>query len=107
MTATARAPGSTRLSDQELAALAKAVGHPARVRILRLLSARKTCMTRELAPKLGLAASTVSEHLRILREAGLIQTQTPDGRLCYCVDDKGLQSLLAGVQDLGDGGGCA
>lgn len=91
----------TATTDEELAALAKAVGHPARVRILRLLGARTTCMTRELAPELGLAASTVSEHLRILREAGLINTQTADGRPCYCLNEKGLQSLLAGVQDLG------
>jgi DNA-binding transcriptional ArsR family regulator len=102
VTATIKAPspGSSRPGDDELAALAKAVGHPARVRILRLLSTRSTCMTRELAPELGLAASTVSEHLRILREAGLIQTQTSDGRPCYCLNHKGLQSLLAGVQDL-------
>jgi ArsR family transcriptional regulator len=102
MAATTKASsrGAIRRGDEELAAMAKALGHPARVRILRLLSARSTCVTRELAPELGLAASTVSEHLRILREAGLIQTQTPDGRPCYCLNDDGLQALVAGVQDL-------
>lgn len=88
------------VSDEQLAALAKAVGHPARVRILRMLSARTTCVTGELAPELGLAASTVSEHLRILREAGLIQTQSSDGRPCYCINEDGLQSLVAGVRRL-------
>jgi DNA-binding transcriptional ArsR family regulator len=102
MTATTKAGPS----DEALAAVAKALGHPARVRILRLLGARTTCMTGELAPELGLAASTVSEHLRILREAGLIKTQTPDGRPCYCLDEQGLQSLLAGVQDLSSDAPC-
>jgi ArsR family transcriptional regulator, arsenate/arsenite/antimonite-responsive transcriptional repressor len=88
------------VSDERLAALAKALGHPARVRILRLLSVRDTCVTRELAPELELAASTVSEHLRILREAGLIETRSADGRPCYCLRDEGIRTLVAGVQGL-------
>jgi ArsR family transcriptional regulator len=88
------------ISDARLAALAKALGHPARVRILRLLGTRASCVTGELAPELGLAASTVSEHLRILREAGLIETETADGRPCYCLSDDGLQSLIAGAHGL-------
>jgi len=91
---------ASRVSDERLAALAKALGHPARVRILRLLSDRDTCVTRELAPELELAASTVSEHLRILREAGLVQTRTADGRPCYCLKDDGIRTLVAGVQGL-------
>jgi ArsR family transcriptional regulator len=87
-------------SDDRLAALAKALGHPARVHILRLLNIRATCVTGELAPELGLAASTVSEHLRILREAGLIQTQSADGRPCYCLNEEGLQSLITGIYSL-------
>jgi ArsR family transcriptional regulator len=88
------------VDEERLAVLAKALGHPARVRILRLLGARATCVTGELAPELGLAASTVSEHLRILREAGLIETESADGRPCYCLSDDGLQSLVAGVGSL-------
>jgi ArsR family transcriptional regulator, arsenate/arsenite/antimonite-responsive transcriptional repressor len=86
--------------DDRLAALAKALGHPARVRIVRLLSVRATCVTGELAPELGLAASTVSEHLRILRDAGIIQTQSADGRPCYCINEDGLSSLIAGLETL-------
>jgi ArsR family transcriptional regulator, arsenate/arsenite/antimonite-responsive transcriptional repressor len=86
--------------DDRLAGLAKALGHPARVRIVRLLSVRATCVTSELAPELGLAASTVSEHLRILREAGLIQTQSAEGRPCYCLNEDGLNSLIAGLRTL-------
>jgi ArsR family transcriptional regulator, arsenate/arsenite/antimonite-responsive transcriptional repressor len=95
------APIPLAISEDRLAALAKALGHPARVRILRLLGVRATCVTGELAPELGLAASTVSEHLRILRQAGLIETESADGRRCYCLSDDGLRSLIAGVSDLG------
>jgi ArsR family transcriptional regulator len=94
------APTRPTISEERLAAVAKALGHPARVRILRLLGARSSCVTGELAPELGLAASTVSEHLRILREAGVIETETADGRPCYCLSEDGLQSLIAGVHGL-------
>jgi ArsR family transcriptional regulator, arsenate/arsenite/antimonite-responsive transcriptional repressor len=96
------APIPLTISEDRLAALAKALGHPARVRILRLLGARSSCVTGELAPELGLAASTVSEHLRILREAGLIETESADGRPCYCLSEEGLRSLVAGVSALID-----
>jgi ArsR family transcriptional regulator, arsenate/arsenite/antimonite-responsive transcriptional repressor len=96
------APIPLTISEDRLAALAKALGHPARVRILRLLGARSSCVTGELAPELGLAASTVSEHLRILREAGLIETESADGRPCYCLSEDGLRSLVAGVSALID-----
>jgi ArsR family transcriptional regulator len=93
-------PTPVTISDDRLAALAKALGHPARVRILRLLGERASCVTGELAPELGLAPSTVSEHLRILREAGLIETESADGRPCYCLSGDGLQSLIAGATAL-------
>jgi ArsR family transcriptional regulator len=88
------------IPDDRLAALAKALGHPARVRILRILGERATCVTGELAPELGLAASTVSEHLRILRDAGLINTQSADGRPCYCLGKDGVRALISGVDAL-------
>jgi ArsR family transcriptional regulator, arsenate/arsenite/antimonite-responsive transcriptional repressor len=86
--------------DDTLAALAKALGHPARVRILRLLAEREACITRDVVEELPLAQSTVSEHLRILREAGLVQTSGADGRGAYCVAPGGLALLKAGVADL-------
>jgi DNA-binding transcriptional ArsR family regulator len=88
------------VAEDRLAALAKALGHPARVRIVRLLGERGTCVTGELAPELGLAALTASEHLRILREAGLIATESADGRPRYCLREDGLRSLSAGVDGL-------
>jgi ArsR family transcriptional regulator len=91
---------ATELSDGQLAALAKALGHPARVRIVRLLGQRASCVTGELAGELGLAPSTVSEHLRILREAGLLNTETADGRPCYCLRSDGLCSLTRAIDHL-------
>jgi ArsR family transcriptional regulator, arsenate/arsenite/antimonite-responsive transcriptional repressor len=86
--------------DATLAQLAKALGHPARIRILRLLAARETCITGDVVAELPLAQSTVSEHLRILRDAGLVQS-TPDGtRTAYCLSSAGLAMLKRGVAEL-------
>lgn len=86
----AGAPSDT---DEELASLAWAVAHPARVRILRLLIARQGCVCGELVESMTLAQSTVSQHLKILKEAGLIRGQIDGPRVCYCVDPAGLQRL--------------
>lgn len=69
-----------------LAALTRALGHPARVHILRVLLAKKECIAGELAEDLPLAASTVSQHLKILKDAGLIKGEVDGPRRCYCVD---------------------
>jgi len=86
--------------DERLAMLAKALGHPTRVRILRLLAERDTCVTGELAAQLPFAQSTVSEHLRILREAGLIRTEDAHGRPCNCVNADALAALKNAVASL-------
>lgn len=80
-------------SIQELADLAKAVGHPARVQILRLLLERDTCVAGEIVEQLPLAQSTVSQHLKVLREAGLITGCEDGSRICYCVDPKAIARL--------------
>jgi ArsR family transcriptional regulator, arsenate/arsenite/antimonite-responsive transcriptional repressor len=86
--------------DTTLAQLAKALGHPARIRILRLLAARRTCITGDVVAELPLAQSTVSEHLRILREAGLVRSTQDGTRSTYCVSATGLAALKRGVADL-------
>lgn len=83
--------------DDTLALMAKALAHPARVRIIRVLDERTTCVTGDVVLELGLAQSTVSEHLRILREAGLIQGEIEGPRTRYCVNAAGLAALKAGV----------
>lgn len=82
-------------ADQELAALAKALGHPARVQILRLLSARDSCVCGEIVDELPLAQSTVSQHLKILKEAGLIRGEIDGPRVCYCIEPRALRRLKA------------
>lgn len=83
--------------DDRLAELSKALGHPARVRIVRLLQDGQACITGDLVGQLGLAQSTVSEHLRILRDAGLIHGEIEGPRTRYCIDATGLATLHAGV----------
>ncbi len=88
------------LDDAEIAVLAKALGHPMRVRILRLLSERDSCITGDLVAELPVAQSTVSEHLRILREAGLIQGQIEGPRISYCINRSRLEALNLGIGEL-------
>ncbi|HMO31812.1 MAG TPA: metalloregulator ArsR/SmtB family transcription factor [Lacibacter sp.] len=75
-----------RLKDQQLARYAKALGHPARVAILRLLLQKQSCVCGDLVEELPLSQSTVSQHLKELKEAGLIQGEIEGPRVCYCID---------------------
>ena len=86
--------------DAELATLAKALAHPARVRIVRLLAGRDTCVCGEIVEALDLAQSTVSQHLKVMREAGLIRGRVEGPRVCYCLDPRGLRRLRALVVSL-------
>ena len=87
-------------ADSELARLAKALGHPLRVQIVRLLAKRTTCVCGELVNELPVAQSTVSQHLKILKEAGVIQGTIDGPRVCYCLAAGSLQRLKALVNSL-------
>jgi ArsR family transcriptional regulator len=78
-------PADDPATDALLAALAKAIAHPTRVRILRLLARKEARMCSHIVDELPLAQSTVSEHLRILREAGLVQANENGPRVGYCI----------------------
>ena len=91
---------SATTDDETLAAMAKALGHPTRIQILRLLAARDTCVTGDLVDELPFAQSTVSEHLRVLRQAGLVQGEIDGPRTRYCVDPAGLMVLKDAVASL-------
>jgi ArsR family transcriptional regulator, arsenate/arsenite/antimonite-responsive transcriptional repressor len=80
-------------ADEELATLAKAVGHPARVQILRLLARRDTCICGDIVDELPLAQSTVSQHLKVLKGAGLIRGEIDGPRTCYCIEPRALRRL--------------
>jgi ArsR family transcriptional regulator len=79
--------------DDEIAELAKALGHPARVKILRFLLEREECVVGRIAGELPLAQSTVSQHLKVLREAGLIHGEVDGPRICYCADEARIERL--------------
>ncbi|MBK9371112.1 MAG: winged helix-turn-helix transcriptional regulator [Deltaproteobacteria bacterium] len=79
--------------DERLAALCKALAHPHRVHILRFLLAQRACFAGEIAEQLPVAASTVSQHLTQLRDAGLIKGEVDGPRRCYCVAPEALAQL--------------
>jgi DNA-binding transcriptional ArsR family regulator len=82
-------------ADLELAELAKAIGHPARVQILRLLAHKSGCVCGEIVDELPLAQSTVSQHLKVLKECGLIRGDVDGPRVCYCIEPRVLRRLKA------------
>jgi len=81
--------------DVSLAQLADAIGHPARVAILRLLREREVCVCGEIVEVLPLAQSTVSQHLKVLKAAGWIQGEVDGPRVCYCLDSGALEKFEA------------
>ncbi|MGI5863082.1 MAG: ArsR/SmtB family transcription factor [Myxococcales bacterium] len=87
-------------ADQELAVLAKAVGHPARVQILRLLSRKNACVCGDIVDELPLAQSTVSQHLKVLKDAGLVQGEIDGPRVNYCIDPRAMRRLKALIGSL-------
>lgn len=89
------APTDGPAADEELAAFAKAIGHPTRVRILRMLARKEAHMCSHIVDELPLAQSTVSEHLRVLRTAGLVQTNERGPRVGYCIVPSALKRLKA------------
>jgi ArsR family transcriptional regulator len=78
---------------EDMAKLAWALAHPARVRIVRLLLSRTSCMCGEIVEEMPLAQSTVSQHLKILKETGLVQGEIDGPRVCYCINKEALAKL--------------
>jgi ArsR family transcriptional regulator len=79
--------------DERLALKLKALAHPARLKIVDLLAARGTCICGEIVDVLPLAQATVSQHLKVLKEAGLLQGTIDGPRSCYCLDATALNEL--------------
>lgn len=82
-----------RADTEQLATLAKALGHPARVEIVRMLIERRSCIGCDIADGIGLAQSTTSEHLRILKAAGIIVGEIEAPRVCYSLKPEALRPL--------------
>ena len=82
-------------ADRDLAAYAKALGHPARIQILRLLARTNGCICGDIVDQVDLAQSTVSQHLKVLKDAGLIRGDIDGPRTCYCIELRAMRRLKA------------
>lgn len=87
-------------TQNELATLTKALGHPARIAILQFLAERKTCVCGDIVDELPLSQSTVSQHLKELKNAGLIKGDIEGPSVCYCIDDVAWKKAQQTLQQL-------
>lgn len=88
--------------EQDLAAFAKAISHPARIAILKVLAQRNECVCGEIVEVLPLAQATVSQHLKALKEAGLIDGSVDGSKSCYCINWKAFESFKTEFNSLFD-----
>jgi DNA-binding transcriptional ArsR family regulator len=88
------------VKDNRIADYAKALAHPARVAILRLLIQRQACVCGDIVDELPLSQSTVSQHLKELKAAGLIKGDIEGVRVCYCIDDTEMNAAKNALQGL-------
>ncbi len=88
------------VADETLAKLAWAIAHPARVRLLQILISKTACVCGELVDAMPLSQSTVSQHLKILKESGLVQGEIDGPKVCYCVNQQGLAQLKKLINEL-------
>jgi DNA-binding transcriptional ArsR family regulator len=86
-------------SQNELAVIAKALGHPARIAILQFLANQKSCVCGDIVDQLPLSQSTVSQHLKELKKVGLIKGEIEGPSVCYCLDEK---TILRASKILGE-----
>jgi len=100
--------GATKTADYttkelSIAKYAKALSHPARIAILNLLLKKQSCICGDIVEELPLSQSTVSQHLKELKEAGLIKGDIDGVSVCYCIDEKEWKkasSLISGFMEL-------
>ena len=81
------------VDQQRLAKMLKALGNPIRFQIVDFLARNSTCITNDIVKNTPLAQSTVSQHLKVLREAGLVQGEIDGPATCYCLDPEGIRWL--------------
>lgn len=96
--------------ENRLAKYAKALGHPARIAILQFLAKQQSCVCGDIVEELPLSQSTVSQHLKELKNAGLIQGEIDGVKVCYCIDEKAWKAAQVALNQLFDsykgGGNC-
>lgn len=98
-----RPPSSVALEENEqLALLGKAIAHPARIGIVRLLHEKQGCIGCDIVDEIGLAQSTTSEHLRILKAAGIITGEIEHPRVCYSLNPSVLEPLKRFLEEIAE-----
>src|SRR4051812_38387706 len=90
------------VKDNKIAAYAKALAHPARIAILHLLVKRQACVCGDIVDELPLSQSTVSQHLKELKESGLITGEIEGAKVCYCIDGKEWENAKSYLNTLFD-----
>ena len=94
--------------ENKMARYARALAHPARIAILQLLAKKQSCICGDIVEELPLSQSTVSQHLKELKEAGLIKGDIEGAKVCYCIDEKEWNQARQSLNRLFDAfkGGC-
>lgn len=90
----------TMHDDETIALVARALSHPARVRIVRLLATQANCRGADVFSELPLAQSTISEHLRVLKEAGLVASHAEGTSMVYCLNPDVVLEVATALDDL-------
>ena len=91
------------VKENRLARYGKALAHPARIAILNFLANKASCQCGDIVDELPLSQSTVSQHLKELKEAGLIKGEIEGAKVCYCIDEKEWKAAQAWINQLFDG----
>lgn len=86
---------SFTIEQNEIARLAKAIGHPARVAILQHLVSVNSCICGEIVNEIGLSQSTISQHLKELKKVGVVKGEIDGVKVCYCIDQEKLNQVSA------------
>jgi len=89
--------------ENKLAKYAKALAHPARIAILQFLCKKQSCVCGDIVEELPLSQSTVSQHLKELKDAGLIKGEIEGAKVCYCIDEREWKAAQSSLRQLFDG----
>ena len=87
------------VKDNRIARYAKALSHPARIAILKLLIKKQACICGDIVDELPLSQSTISQHLKELKDAGLIKGDIDGAKVCYCIDPEEWKAAQAYLND--------
>ncbi|WP_299061783.1 metalloregulator ArsR/SmtB family transcription factor [uncultured Polaribacter sp.] len=95
--------------QNQIATIAKVLGHPARIAILEFLIKLKTCVCGDLVKDIGLAQPTISQHLKELKKVGIIKGKIEGTSVCYCIDQENwthIQNILGNFLNTNSSGNC-